>query len=460
MRDYENSVDVAEIFLFITTQHMSHAETSLQITQVPIKDLKPATYNPRKWDKDAVSKLTESIKRFGLVDPILVNGAEARKNIVIGGHFRLKVAKQLKFKTVPVVFLNIPDEEKEKELNLRLNRNTGEWDLNLLKEFDTDMLLDIGFDDADIQDIWADMASIDDESIPTDEIDDDIPAVAKPGDLFMLGEHRLLCGDSTDVEAVKHLMQGELANVIYCDPPYNIGLDYSKGVSTKGKYKGHVDDSLSEDAYIDFIKATMKGALQVAKEDVHVFYWCDQKYIWIIQKLYKQLQIENKRVCLWIKNNFNMTPKVAFNKAYEPCVYGTRGKPYLNDDVQNLHEVLNQNIDAGNQTIEEIMDLFDVWLVSRDPVHEYHHPTQKPTSLHEKPLKRCSKPDDIVLDLFGGSGSTLLACEQMHRKARLIEKDPHFCNVIIHRFTEMTGMKAKRISQGYGAEKETEVSGS
>ncbi|MFZ2663831.1 MAG: ParB N-terminal domain-containing protein, partial [Patescibacteria group bacterium] len=127
----------------------------MKITNIKINELKFATYNPRKWSKEAINNLTESITRFGLVDPIIVNSAPERKNIVIGGHFRLKVAKDLEYKEVPVVFVNIPDVEKEKELNLRLNKNTGDWDFKLLAEFDSSMLVDIGFTSEDLDDIFG-----------------------------------------------------------------------------------------------------------------------------------------------------------------------------------------------------------------------------------------------------------------------------------------------------------------
>ena len=139
----------------------------LNISYVDINDLKPSEYNPRTWDKSAEIKLTESIKRFGLVNPLIVNAAPNRKNILIGGHFRLEVAKELGIKTVPVVYVNIADIGKEKELNLRLNRNTGDWDWNLLKSFDIEMLLDIGFDDLDLAAIWDESLTTEDDEFDT-----------------------------------------------------------------------------------------------------------------------------------------------------------------------------------------------------------------------------------------------------------------------------------------------------
>ncbi len=421
--------------------------TQIQTTYVPITNLNPALYNPRKWDKEATKKLRESLERFGFVDPILVNGAPDRMNIVIGGHFRLKVAKDMGMTEVPVVYLHIPDIEKEKELNLRLNRNTGTWDYDLLKAFDTNFLQDVGFDALDLQNVWGDLASIDDRLILKEgEVEPPEKPTIQDGEIYKLGDHLLMCADSTGPANAARLMREEKADMIYCDPPYNIKLDYANGVSTDGKYAGQVNDALPDGEYQEFIKKSVEVALSVAKPDAHIFYWCDQRYIWLVQRVYRHWKIENRRVCLWIKNNFNMTPQVAFNKAYEPCVYGTIGKPYLNPDVTNLHEIVNKDVDAGNRATSDIIDLFDIWLASRDAGQEYEHPTQKPLSLHEKPLKRCTKPGDVILDLFGGSGSTLLACEQMRRKARLIEKNPAFCHVIIKRFEEMTGLKAEKVT--------------
>lgn len=419
----------------------------IAVSYVLASTLKPAEYNPRTHDAIAEEKLKESIQRFGLVDPILVNSAPARKNIVIGGHFRLEVAKALGIETVPVVFLNIPSIEREKELNLRLNRNTGDWDYDLLKSFDLDLLLDIGFDSGDLRDIW-------DSSLQTEDDDFDAEQVAasikkpstKLGQMFQLGDHRLLCADSTDSKNVAKLLGKHRVDMFYSDPPYNIALDYSKGISTKGKYGGKVDDHKTLAEYRAFLSSCLGNAKEFLKPNAHVFTWCDQAYIGLLQSLYEEHTIAHKRVCLWIKNNFNMTPHIAFNKAYEPCIYGTVGNPYLNEVASNFTEILNREIQPGNRTIDDIVDLFDIWLAKRINAQDYEHPTQKPTVLHEKPLRRCTKPGDVVLDLFGGSGSTLIACEQMKRRCFTIEFNPIFCDVIIQRYEKLTNTKAKLIN--------------
>jgi|SRR3989339_985205 len=164
---------------------MTSTSQNIKIVQVPIADLKVAGYNPRKWDQSAETKLMESISKFGLIDPIIVNGAENRKNIVIGGHFRLHIAKKLGYTEVPVVYIYLPDINKEKELNLRLNKNTGEWDLDLLKNFETELLLDIGFTDVDLGDIWDDVLTIEDDDFDeSKELKKISETNIKHGDIF------------------------------------------------------------------------------------------------------------------------------------------------------------------------------------------------------------------------------------------------------------------------------------
>jgi DNA modification methylase len=270
--------------------------------------------------------------------------------------------------------------------------------------------------------------------------------IIKPGEIYQLGMHRLICADGKDPEAIKKLVGTEKIDLIDVDPPYNIGLNYSSGIGTKNKYGGKTEDNKSDEDYRLFLNGLIKNSLSVSKKNAHVFFWCDQKYIGLLQSLYKELKIDSKRVCLWIKNNQNPTPQLAFNKAYEPCVYGTIGKPFMSDNVKNLNEVLNKEIGTGSRLIDDIMDLFDIWLVKRLPAAEYEHPTQKPPTLHEKVLRRCTRPGDNVLDLCAGSGSLMVACEQLKRRAFLSEIDPIFATLIIKRYEKLTNKKAKKLS--------------
>ena len=410
-----------------------------------IGDLKPAIYNPRKISEKQKEELKTSIQSFGFVDPIIVNDHKTRKGVVIGGHQRLAIAKELGMRTVPVVLMNLP-EAKERELNLRLNKNVGEWDIDLLKSFDVGELLSVGFDDQDMQDIWADTLSVEDDGFDVEKAVAEIKKPkAKLGEIYQLGNHRIACIDSTDAAAVKALVGGERMDLVTLDPVYGIGLDYSKGVSTKGKYAGAERDQLKGREYRDFLKTVMQNALAVAKDDLHFYVWNDQRHIGLVQSLMEECGLSNKSVCLWIKNNFTPVPGIAWNKSYEACVYGTKNKPYLNPDIRNLTEVLNKEIDPGNRQIDDVIDAIDLWLVKRLPAQEYQHATQKPMDLYEKPLRRCSRVGANVLDLFSGSGTTLMACEQMKRTAFVAEKDPIFVDVCVRRFEEATGIKAKKL---------------
>lgn len=416
---------------------------TLTIHQILISELNPAPYNPRTWDEGSLAQLCESIQRFGFLDPVIANNHASRKNVVIGGHMRLAAAKKLGMSEVPLIFVTIPSLKKEQELNLRLNRNTGQWDFDLLKQLDLDLLLEVGFDESDLSHIWDEALSIEDDAFDVEKAVAEVKTPqTKLGDLFQLGDHFLLCGDSLELENVQRLVGKNHPSMLYFDPPYNISLDYNKGVSTQGKYGGHFQsDDKSRVDYKKFLSQILTNGLAVSSPECHVFTWCDQNWIGLIQEVYRDLGIDHKRVCLWIKNNANMTPQVGFNKCFESCVYGTRGNPFL-APIHNLNEILNKEVGTGNRTIDDILDLLDIWLVKRLAGQDYEHPTAKPPTLHEKPLRRCTKPGDIVLDLFGGSGSTLIACEQLKRQAFLCELDPVFCDVIIKRFQELTGKEA------------------
>lgn len=418
---------------------------NLKIEQVSISLLKPAEYNPRRLTAKQEETLTKSIKTYKLLDPIVVNKFKGRENIIISGHQRMKVAQKLGYKEVPVVFVNLPL-NKEKELNLLMNKAQGEWDFELLKQFDVEMLLETGFDDSDLSDIWDEHLETEDDDFNTEkEIQKIKKTNIKIGDMFQLGNSFLICGDSTNPDVVKKLMGEEKADMIYSDPPFNIGVDYAKGIGKTRNYGGQVNDNKSKTEYREFIKRTISNGLAVSKKDLHCFYYCDPNKIGMIQGLYGELGIISKRVALWIKNNQNVTPQVAFNRMYEPVVYGIKGKPYLSD-IKNTSEILNKEIENGNRTIDDILDLIDIWLVKRLPATQYEHPTEKNPTLHEKSLRRCTKINDIVLDLFSGSGSTLIACEQLKRRCYTAELNPIFCQLTINRYESYANKKAKKLN--------------
>lgn len=414
-------------------------------------DLIKNGYNPRKLSENERRDLEKSVKEFGTVVPIVLN-IGSRANTIIGGEQRVKVYADLGIEEVECM---VPSREltleEERELNLRLNKNTGSWNEELLKEFDMSVLLDVGFGDEELQNLFDDVDVVDDDFNVEKALKETITPKVKTGEIWELGKHRLLVGDSTDKEAVTRLMNGDVADIVYCDPPYNIGLDYSKGVGNKEKYQGSYsgkDDSKKDSEYMDFLDKSMEVAKSVSKKDAHLFYWCDSSYIGMVQSLYAKHKVNAKRVCLWLKNNQNPTHKIAFNKVYEPCVYGTLGKPYLNTGLNNINEILNQEVTTGNQVHDEILDMIDIWIEKRDNAQSYQHPTQKPVTLNEKPLKRCSAPLHIVYSGFAGSGSDLIAAEELNRVWRGVEKDLIFATIVIDRWEKFTGLKAKKIYGG------------
>lgn len=412
----------------------------LTIVYKPITLLNPSEYNPRKHTKVQTEQLADSITRFGMIDPLICNNSVGRENIVIGGHFRLEVAKSLGLTEVPVVYVTISDIEKEKELNLRLNKNTGEFDFDKLKSFDLDLLLDIGFNHKEVDAIW--------NKPPVQgklDFAEEAKAITNPttklGDVILLGQHRLICGDSTKPETLERLFGTNRASMIISDPIYNISVDYNKGIGGKQSYGGTVDDNKSDAEYKEFLRLSLVVALTVTHLDAHIFYWCDQVYIWIIQTLYREFGIVNKRVCLWVKNGHNPTPGVAFNKCYEPCVYGTLGKPRLTKAITKLTEVMNSELGTGNEMMGSVKDQVDLWAEKRLPGSEYEHSTMKPIELYEKAIRRCSKRGEIILDSFSGSGTTIMAGERLKRRVFAVEIEPAFCDLAIRRYEAETGTK-------------------
>jgi len=419
----------------------------LHVELVSVDALRPATYNPRKWSTKQIADLKESICRFGMVDPIICNGYKQRRGIVIGGHFRLKVAKDMGYKNVPVCYIDIPTEAAERELNLRLNANTGSFDLDLLKSFDLNMLLDVGFDSKSLAPIWNDLIGAE-----SDEYDEtkELKALKKPtvktGEKYAIGPHSLICGDSTDPKTIELLMGKERANLVSNDLPFNIQLNYRLGLGGRKNYGGEVDDNKSELEYRDFVTKMVKNSVDFCKPDAHILFWCDENYVWLNQVVFKELGVKPQRLCLWLKNSLNPTPGVAFNKAAEFAVYGVVGSPYI-APVNNLTEVMNKEIGTGNSGADTIQDMINVWSVKRLKTNTYDHPTEKPPTLHEKYIRRCSRPGDIVADICCGSASFGVCAHQLGRRAYLCEKDPIFASLALKRMELATGQVARKVGK-------------
>ena len=368
----------------------------MNIVNIPINNLLEADYNPRQLSKKQFETLKDSLEKFGFVDPVIINSNPDRKNIIIGGHQRVKVAKQIGITEVPCFEINLTIDQ-EKELNVRLNKNTGDWDWDLLaNNFDVKNLLEWGFTEEEL-----DFEAPEKEGkTADDQIPEEVEAICKEGDLWQLGEHRLLCGDATKEEDVELLMNGEKADMVFTDPPYgmNLDTDYSKMGKTTTKYKEIEGDSEKFDASFIF---------QIAADSYYL--WGADYYIDTIPK-YK-----NGNLMVWAKAHKEDENSV-FGSSFEICYTYPKCKK-------------------------------EIWFVKRIAQLKEHikaHPTQKPVELSEIAINK-RKPNN-VLDLFLGSGSTLIACEKTNRKCYGLEIDPHYCDVIIKRWEDYTGGKAKKIN--------------
>lgn len=403
-----------------------------------VKDLVPYKNNPRTLSATQLEGLKRSLKKFNLAELPAIN----TDGTLVAGNQRI-LALSLLGRGDEEIEVRVPcrplTDAEFRDYLLTSNRSGGSWDFEkLAAEFDIGELLTAGFDSFDLSNIFDDNLEVEDDGIDIEkELKEAKTTDIKPGDLFSFGNHTLICGDSTDPDTVRKLVGDNRIDLINIDFPYNIGVDYSAGLSGKQNYGGTTDDKKTDADYRTFLASILKNAMDVTKQDAHVFTWLDEKYIGTMQDVFKTVDIEFKRLCLWAKNSHNPTPQIAFNRAVELCMYGVKGKPFLSDKVKNLTEFQNKEIASGNRLIDDILDLFNIWLVKRLPGSEYEHPTMKPPTLYEKSLRRCSRPGDSVLDLTAGSGSLMVACEALKRRAYLAEIEPIFCQVCINRFKKL-----------------------
>jgi DNA modification methylase len=412
-----------------------------------VKDLFPWKENPRKISKRALDKLKEKITQNGFHSVIVID----TDNTILSGNQRQTALMELGVKTVDVMVPSRKLTDKERRrIGIESNINDGEWDFAKLKSFDLELLQFAGFDEKELVKFWDEEKDTKDDKFDVDkELKKIKTPQTKPGDLIVMGDHKLLCASSTDIHAVQKLFGEHKATAIYSDPPFNIGLSYDKGVGNKSNYGGSFDDNQSADEYVDFIRKVMQSALSVSTKDIHVAFWCDEAWTWVFQTLYMELGIKNRRVNIWIKNNSSPTPTVAFSKCTEFCVYGTKGSPYLSDLVKNLNEIQNKDCTTGNQLLE---DISNIWAIKRLPSNQMEHPTSKNPELHHKFIMRCTKPGDIIFDAFSGSASTMICAEQLDRKVYSLEIEPVFCDLAIRRYEKLTGKKVKVIKNFYEKE--------
>jgi len=402
---------------------------AIQIVQVPVQDLKPSEYNPRMASEKEVNDLTESITKFGLVDPIIVNSAENRKNIVIGGHFRLRVATEMGFTDMPVIYRNLPNIEDEKELNLRLNFNSGSFDYDLLANFDEDMLIDVGFTPVEIDNIFE----LETGQIPEDEVPEEREKTdQKMGTIWQLGEHRLMLGSGTDAAQVAKLMGEAQADMVFTDPLYNVNYS-GRGKDTSEKIK---NDNMTEEDFDDFIYKAFE-ALSIAMREGAVFYICSG---WSSYPVFNLNLLKNgfyrAGVIIWVKNQASLGWN-DFRYKHEWICVGKK-KRAKTKGVSILY-----GWKKGSHYFRDTRDEYDVWEVPREHSAKMVHPTQKPIYLISKAVANSTKRGENVLDTFGESGCTLIACERLKRKSFTMEFDPVYCQVIINRWEQYTGQKAE-----------------
>ncbi len=394
----------------------------LQVEQWPIDRLVPYVRNPRTHSEEQVMQVAASIAEFGFVNPVLVGP----DNVIVAGHARLLAARKLRLTEVPVIVLGHLSETQRRALVIADNRLalSAGWDEEMLRveldalredDFDLDVL---GFTGDELEDMLRD---VDAEPGLSDE--DAVPeeperATTQPGDVWVMGEHRLLCGDATSTEAVEQVLAGGLADMAFCDPPYNV--DYEGKTAKKLKLG---NDALGGKFY-EFLRDACANVLAVTKGAVYICMSSSELHT--LYQAFTDAGGHWSTFVIWAKHHFTLG-RSDYQRQYEPILYGWRKG--------------TDHFWCGAR------DQGDIWFIKR-PASSQEHPTMKPVELVERAIRNSSKSRDTVLDVFGGSGTTLIACQKSGRQARLIELDPKYCDVICQRFAAFTGREATLEADG------------
>ena len=389
-------------------------QPTMEIKELPLKELKPAAYNPRKklkkGDKE-YEKIKQSLLKFGYVDPIIVN----EDLTVIGGHQRLTVLKDLDYETAKCVIVKLSKED-EKALNIALNKITGQWDDALLADLlldlqESDFNLDLtGFEPPEIDNI---LSNIHDKELSEDEFDVEEelkkPTLSRHGDIWQLGKHRVICGDSTKAETYKQLLDDRKANLVVTDPPYNVDVE-----ETAGKI---LNDNMSDGDFYQFLLSMFTQVENHMETDASIYVFHADTEGLNFRKAFKDAGFYLSECCIWKKNSL-VLGRSPYQWQHEPCLYGWKKK--------GKHQWFS---DRKQTTI---------WEYDR-PKSSKDHPTMKPIQLMAYPIQNSSMRGTIVLDPFLGSGSTLIAADQTGRVCYGIELDEKFVDVIVKRYIEVTG---------------------
>ena len=392
-----------------------------------VDELIPYNKNARLHSEAQVAQIAASIIEFGFTNPVLIDGEKG----IIAGHGRLMAAKKLGLKEVPVVILDHLSETQKKAYIIadnKLAENAG-WDEEILaseladlknEDFNLDL---IGFEDQELEKIFANLYEKENEQ-ETEEIPDtEEKPISKSGDVWILGKHKVICGDSCKEETYQLLLENELADMLFTDPPYNV--DY--GNSMKDKVRGNnakiLNDNLGED-FGKFLFDFCKNALSVTKGACYICMSSSELHT--LQKSFVMAGGKWSTFVIWAKNHFTMGGS-DYQRQYEPILYGWKRS--------------NDHYWCGDR------NQGDVWFYNRLPKNDLH-PTMKPVELCKRAILNSSKTDDIILDCFGGSGSTLIASEQTNRRCRMIELDCKYVDVIVKRWQNLTGLDATLLETG------------
>lgn len=422
--------------------------SELEENKGQIKDL-PA--NPRQWSKADLQKLAESIVETPelLEARGLIVYPYSGKYVILGGNMRYFACKSLHRTEIPCVVLTEDTSvEKLKEIVIKDNGSFGQWDYDALANEWSDLNLNSwGIDVPEIKTTDVTPDTVEDDNFDEDKAK--IECIAKRGDVFQLGNHTLMCGDSTDSEDVKILMAGKMADLVVTDPPYNVNVSNTQGMKI-------ANDNMKASEFQSFIKKAMQAMSLFLKPGGAFYVW----YAHSSEMEFRQALIDAglmvKQTLIWNKSHFTLG-RQDYKWKHEPCLYGWKeGAAHYFIDEFNHPTVIEGGADLDVNTMSKeqlkktLKEIFDMQLQTsvidvNKPNFDELHPTMKPIDLIARLVYNSSKVDEIVLDLFGGSGTTLIVCEQMCRSCKMMEYDEHYCNVIISRWEQYTGKKANLI---------------
>jgi DNA modification methylase len=405
----------------------------LHIERWPLERLIAYARNPRTHSDEQVAQIAASIAEFGFVNPVLVGS----DGVIIAGHARVMAARKLGMIEAPVIVLDHLSEAQRRALVIADNRlalNAG-WDEEMLRvelealredEFNLDLL---GFEDAEIEALLAEPQG--ESAGLTDE--DTVPqaqetSVTLPGDVWLLGDHRLLCGDATQIDAVEKVLAGSLADMTWSDLPYNVNYGQTMKDKLRKKHRRIANDNLGPE-FEPFLRDACANILAVTKGAVYICMSSSELHT--LYKAFTEAGGHWSTFLIWAKNTFTMG-RSDYQRQYEPILYGWK--------------------EGADHYWCGARDQGDVWFVKKPHVNDLH-PTMKPVELIERAIRNSSKSRDTVLDPFAGSGSTLIACEKTGRKGRLIELDPLYCDVIIRRYHEFCGKQPTLEADGQTLER-------